>query len=134
MGSNFSELAFSWLAKALIDLASAEKLAAGTNPILETAVYHCQQAAEKALKGYLIFRESRIQKTHDITALLEFASQFDHEFQDWLAIGDRLTFYGTGFRYPGEIEPLEKEEAEKAIVDTKLLIAIIQNKLTILGS
>lgn len=43
-----------WLLKADHDLRSARCLMSGDGePLLDTAVYHCQQAAEKALKAYL---------------------------------------------------------------------------------
>jgi HEPN domain-containing protein len=29
----------------------------GEEPYLDTAVYHCQQAAEKAIKAYLTYRD-----------------------------------------------------------------------------
>ena len=45
----------SWLVKAQHDLASAHRLAEGEDPLLDTAIYHCQQAAEKAIKGFLVY-------------------------------------------------------------------------------
>ncbi|WP_295436736.1 HEPN domain-containing protein [uncultured Thiodictyon sp.] len=42
-----------WLHKAHHDLRSARRLYTDTPPLLDTAAYHCHQAAEKALKGYL---------------------------------------------------------------------------------
>ena len=43
-----------WLHKADHDLRSAVLLMSGDEePLLDTAVYHCQQAAEKVLKAYL---------------------------------------------------------------------------------
>ncbi len=48
-----------WLLTAKADLESAEKLAEPPNPILETAVYHCQQSAEKAIKGFLTLKAQR---------------------------------------------------------------------------
>jgi HEPN domain-containing protein len=59
-----------WLIKARNDLATAHKLASGTDPYLDTAIYHTQQAAEKALKGFLTFHHQQIVKTHDIRFLL----------------------------------------------------------------
>lgn len=47
------ELVKSWLAKAQHDLGSAQLLANNANPYFDTAIYHCQQAAEKALKAFL---------------------------------------------------------------------------------
>jgi hypothetical protein len=43
-----------WLDIAEEDLASAQKLAAPPSPHWKTAVYHCQQAAEKAVKALLV--------------------------------------------------------------------------------
>lgn len=40
-----------WFEKAHRDLLSAEKLAGGEMPLLDTAAYHCRQCAEKAVKG-----------------------------------------------------------------------------------
>jgi HEPN domain-containing protein len=45
------ELVRNWLLKAQRDLAAAHKLAAGVDPFLDIAVYHCQQAAEKAVRS-----------------------------------------------------------------------------------
>jgi HEPN domain-containing protein len=38
-----------WLVKALRDLVTAEQLFAFENPLLDSIVYYCHQAAEKAL-------------------------------------------------------------------------------------
>jgi hypothetical protein len=40
-----------WFAKAFNDLSAAEALIAASPPLFDEAVFHCQQAAEKALKG-----------------------------------------------------------------------------------
>ncbi len=42
-----------WLAKAASDVRSAEVVSAAEPPLLSDASFHCQQAAEKALKGFL---------------------------------------------------------------------------------
>ena len=63
-----------WLQKARDDLAAARKLAAPPDSYLEIAVYHCQQAAEKAVKGFLVFHDHRYAKTHDIETLVKEAT------------------------------------------------------------
>jgi hypothetical protein len=40
-----------WLAKARSDLRSAAILSTAESPLYDTAIYHCQQAAEKAVKA-----------------------------------------------------------------------------------
>jgi HEPN domain-containing protein len=52
-----------WLIKANNDLRSAEQLFKAEPPLLDTAVYHCQQAAEKALKAYLTLQEIPFSKS-----------------------------------------------------------------------
>jgi len=38
-------LVVSWLTKAAHDLESAQRLSSGPDPLLDAAIYHCQQAA-----------------------------------------------------------------------------------------
>jgi hypothetical protein len=47
MDDALHELTRAWLVKAQHDLATARKLSLGPDPLLDTAIYHCQQAAEK---------------------------------------------------------------------------------------
>ena len=47
-----------WLTKAQHDLGSARRLMEGDEPFLDTAVYHCHQAAEKVLKAFLTHHEN----------------------------------------------------------------------------
>ena len=51
-----------WLLKAEEELESARKLIEGDSPILDTAYYHAQQCAEKALKAYLSYSHLPIKK------------------------------------------------------------------------
>jgi HEPN domain-containing protein len=89
-----------WLEFAQADLAAAASLR-GTTPTLRAiAAFHAQQAAEKALKGYLVFREVRFPYTHSINALRELA--FSHApWVQKLEAADGLTPFATTARYPG---------------------------------
>lgn len=60
-----------WLVKAQRDLQTAEILLAQAAPFLDMAVYHCQQAAEKALKGFLFWHDVPFRKTHNLAELLD---------------------------------------------------------------
>jgi len=58
-----------WLVRAQHDLLAAQALL-GTRPTLsDVAVYHCQQAAEKALKAFLFWHDTPFRKTHDLEEL-----------------------------------------------------------------
>ena len=118
-----------WLNKAKSDLASARKLASGSEYYLDTAIYHCQQCAEKAIKGYLVFHDKRVTKTHDIQDLLTNASVFEKTIVQWMEAGENLSQYATMFRYPGEhLEPTESQ-FKKALQEAGDIFSYIQSLL-----
>ncbi|MEA3342478.1 MAG: HEPN domain-containing protein [Chloroflexota bacterium] len=80
-----------WLVKAQRDLSSARKLATEPDPYLDTAVYHCQQAAEKAVKGLLVFYGQRFKKVHNVQFLITQALPFAPELAEQLEAAERLT-------------------------------------------
>ena len=53
-----------WILKAKSDLHLAEKGIKDDDLTLDTAIYHTQQCAEKALKGFLACYEYPLSKTH----------------------------------------------------------------------
>ncbi len=89
-----------WLRKALHDLKSAQKLADATDPYYDTAIYHCQQAAEKAIKGFLAYHDQEIAKTHDVEVLLSEAGKLNNSFAAYLNEATLLSPYATAYRYP----------------------------------
>lgn len=104
-----------WLTKSRHDLGSAGRLMEGDEPYLDTALYHCQQAAEKALEAFLTYHDIRFAFTHDLTPLVVLASPVEPRFQEWRAAADFLTPYGSRFRYPGAAMEPGREEAEDAL-------------------
>jgi HEPN domain-containing protein len=105
-----AELVRSWLTKAWRDLTSARVLAASEPALLDTALYHCQQGAEKAVKGYLVFCDQEFERVHDIEVLIRSAMTHVAEFTDWIDVGIQLTPYARIYRYPGyTIEPTAEQ-------------------------
>ena len=104
-----------WMVKASRDLETARRSAAGEPPFYDIAVYHCQQAAEKAVKAFLIHHGRPYEKTHDIEVLTDLAGEVDAAFGKLADAADALTPYATRFRYPNatfEVEPLPAEYSE----------------------
>ena len=101
-----------WLIKARNDLRSAQRLFTAQPPLLDTAAYHCQQAAEKALKGYLTLHEAPFRKNHLLAPLLAECQAYDPGFGALAEAGEALTPFATSFRYPGDV--LEPEDATVA--------------------
>jgi len=103
-------LVHNWLMKSRRDLLSAKRLARGPEPYLDTAIYHCQQSVEKAIKGWLVYHDQPFGKTHDLRLLVTQASEVDARFTDWFDIAVQVSPYATAYRYPGEVlEPIEDE-------------------------
>ncbi|GBD96675.1 MAG TPA: HEPN domain-containing protein [Nitrospirae bacterium] len=118
-----------WLIKAENDLKSARRLSESSDPILDTAIYHTQQSAEKALKAYLAFKAQPIRKVHDIELLLESCSVFDKDFNQFVDDADILTPYNVAFRYPGpDIEP-HGEEVADAIEKAEKILAFVKSRI-----
>ncbi|MBL7220891.1 MAG: HEPN domain-containing protein [Phycisphaerae bacterium] len=118
-----------WLIKAKHDLESAHRLAAGDDPLLDTAIYHCQQAAEKAVKGFLVLRGQSFGKTHDIRILIEQAEKSEPGFALWQEAAARLTPYAAAFRYPGDFVAPDREEYSLALQAAENLVAYIHSLL-----
>jgi HEPN domain-containing protein len=109
------ELVQNWLIKAQHDLAAARKLAEGPDPYLDVAAYHCQQAAEKAVKAFLVFHDQPFEKTHDVEVLVTLAQRYDPRLASWVEAAVQLTPYATEFRYPGGLLAPPPDEFEQAL-------------------
>lgn len=109
-----------WLKKARRDLLSARRLARGKDPYFDTAIYHCQQTAEKAVKGWLVYHDQSFEKTHDLRLLVTLASEIEPKFTEWFEVAEQVSPYATAYRYPGEVlEPTEDEFNQAVTVSSK---------------
>jgi HEPN domain-containing protein len=90
------------LARAAEDLAAATAL---TVPVtLRSALFHCQQAAEKSLKAFLTWHQTPFPRTHNLTLLSGFCLELDSSLDAVVAPSLALTRFAVAMRYPGEIE------------------------------
>jgi HEPN domain-containing protein len=123
------ELVKIWIHKSTRDLESAKILTSEDPPYFDTAIYHCQQAAEKALKGFLIFCEQEFEKIHDIEKLISLASMHLKEFSSLLSDGKILTPYATKFRYPDDLIEPDNDEYRFAYLSAKKIYDFVISKL-----
>jgi len=98
-----SELVKKWIQKAENDLGSAQ--ACADKGFYDTATFHCQQAAEKALKAYLTEHDLEFDKIHDIEKLAIQAQQADETWSRYMQEAKILTPYAVLSRYPDEEDP-----------------------------
>lgn len=110
-----------WLKKALSNMRAAKLLAHSEAAIFDIAAYHCQQTAEKALKGFLIFHGLKVAKIHNVLSLWKQTARIAPGYYSWADAADRLTPLAFLFRYPGaELEP-DTEIAQEAIEDSETI-------------
>ena len=104
-----------WFVKAEHDLRAAGVLLAASPPLLGEAAYHCQQAAEKSLEGYLSWHDVPFGKSHDLAAIGGLCVSIDVSLEAICMRGDRLSVFAWAFRYPGDPEEPTRAEVDSAI-------------------
>lgn len=125
------DLVRAWLIKARNDLDTARQISGLPDGHLDAAIYHCQQAAEKAVKGFLAFHDVELARTHDLRRLIQMTSSVDAAFSGWMDAAITLTPYATAYRYPGESGTLEpsRSEFDEALKLAADLVAFVCSSL-----
>lgn len=121
-----------WQRLADMDLRTAEYLLSMSPLPVEIICYHCQQSAEKYLKGYLVFCGIAPPKMHDLDELCKLCIKSTDSFK---SISDKcsdLTAYGVQPIYPMELI-LEEKDMQHALESAKAIknfvLSIIQEKI-----
>ena len=117
-----------WLNLAQEDLKVAQLLL--PEELFAPIAYHCQQAAEKALKGYLVHKRQPIVKTHELGKLLEICLKFDRDFDKIYEAARFLNPFATKFRYPSEFDIPDLDEAKLALKYAKSILNFISKKVS----
>jgi len=94
----------------------------------EDLCYQAQQAAEKSLKGLLIYFGVEPEFTHNINKLLSELEKYT-EIPDNIKETIKLTNYAVQTRYPAEYEEITKEEYENSLKITKNCLDWVENKI-----
>ena len=126
-----------WLLKAESDLKTAVVAIRQNDPTTDTAIFHTQQCAEKALKGFLAFKRAKIQKIHHLVKLVEQCIVFDSAFENLILDASDLTPKATEFRYPDDLDEIDDisqlfppvEKVEEAIVQAKRILDFVKAKI-----
>jgi HEPN domain-containing protein len=123
-----------WFVIAEEDLRFA-KMALRDEQCIAPAIFHTQQCAEKALKGYLVYKQQPLRKIHDLTELIALCQQLDESFFALMDIAASLNPYATKFRYPDsfimpDIATLKVsiDEAEQILNFVKERIACLEKQ------
>ena len=122
-------LARMWIEKAEEDLLVAQRLLDPPEVCpFSTVCFHAQQSVEKYIKAILVARSIPFPKAHDIGELLHLLPA---SVSVPLSVEEQelLTFYATTGRYPGEYEPVTRDDAERALAAARGVREAVRAKL-----
>ena len=120
-------LAKQWVAKAENDLLCADNNLNADRTPYDAVCFHCQQAAEKCLKAFLVFHECRHPLTHDLLLLLEQISLIAPEVEDLRDVLVILLPYAVEVRYPDDQMTPAKADAQEARQASQTVFDWIKN-------
>ncbi len=111
-----AEQAGPWIRKAENDLLAADNNLASARIPYDVVCFHCQQAAEKLIKGVLVSLGAEPSRTHDLLALLETirslaAAEVPEPVTSSCVV---LNPYAVEIRYPDDDWTAEPEDAREA--------------------
>lgn len=111
MTKDLKEYIQKWITIAEHDILNAQTVIEYQPIVLDTACFHCQQAVEKFLKAFLIFKGKEITKTHNVKFLLEESSNLDVDF---LGVDIKnLNDFAIDVRYPDDYMMPELDETKE---------------------
>jgi len=115
-----------WLTTANEDRRVAALCLAADPPLRGVAAFHCQQAVEKLLKGFLTLAGKRGGKTHSLAQLGAGATGSFPEIAELVAAARDWSNWAVDFRYPSRrrrAQPPQAEELRRALAVIDVLAA-----------
>lgn len=113
-----------WFEKAKMDLDAAQYLL-NMHPVpIEIICYHCQQSAEKMLKGVLTAYNIFPERTHDLLQLCRQCEELDEDFKQFVDSCVELSPYAVQVRYPSDIE-LDMTDMNRAVKEATRIFEFV---------
>lgn len=109
------EIILDWLKRARSNLERAKMGKVSPGILYEDLCFDAQQAVEKSLKAILVKLNQPFPKTHSIGILLKLIEEAGIEIPQNINQAKLLTAYAVDARYPGNYEPVSKEEYNEAL-------------------
>jgi HEPN domain-containing protein len=112
-----------WIEKAEHDLIAAQLIIEHRPMILDIACFHCQQAVEKYLKTFLVFKQIEFPRTHNLDLLIQNCTALQPAFEsiDLRSLED----FAVRGRYPHDFlmpELSETQEFYQIALQIKILV------------
>jgi HEPN domain-containing protein len=104
-----------WIQFAKNDLLVAKELDVEKHFVRRAILVHCQQAVEKYLKAFLLFKNESNSRIHDLLILCKKCEKYDEGF---VSFEEDLTWISVHYlqsRYPDNFEDISLKEAERSL-------------------
>jgi HEPN domain-containing protein len=115
----------SWLSKARSDLLSARILVEHSPLVLGPAAFHCQQAVEKTLKAFLVWRSVPFDRVHSLVYLMDLCEAEEPRFSSMREAAENLSPYAVEIRYPGDVLEISPNEARQALAAAEAVVDLV---------
>jgi HEPN domain-containing protein len=117
-----------WYEKAIKDLRGAQILyeSDADNSLV---AFHCQQAIEKMLKGYVLKHTKELLSGHSLIFLIRRAAKFDEEIRKFTKDVAFVNQFYVETRYPADIpDEVDEYEEQECFETAREVIIYIQSK------
>ena len=104
-----------WLLRTKEDLDAATLMLAASSPLVRTALFHCQQAVEKAMKAFLTWHDAAFREVHNLEELGKSCCRLDSAKASAVTRVTALAKYAVRFRYPGAPYEPDVEEGRDSL-------------------
>ena len=118
-----------WLRRAKEDLDAAALVLTVPSPLIRTALFHSQQAVEKAMKAFLTWHDAAFREVHNLEELGESCIRLDSTLASSVTRVTVLTKYAVRFRYPGAPYEPDVEEAQESLGLAQEFVEVVLAKL-----
>ena len=123
--SGDSKRYYDWLFHAYQDLLAARMLVTDRR-LFNPTVFHCQQAIEKSLKAFLLYKHRKLFDGHNLTWLCKQAALTDQSFTKWIGKSTLLNRFYIETRYPADIpEEIDRQLVEEILEATEDMMDFI---------
>jgi len=123
--SGDSKRYYDWLFHAYQDLLAARMLIEDRR-LFNPTVFHCQQAIEKSLKAFLLYKHRKLFDGHNLTWLCKQAALTDQSFTKWIGKSTLLNRFYIETRYPADIpEEIDRQLVEEILEATEDMMDFI---------
>jgi HEPN domain-containing protein len=129
MSSKPEELARLWLRKADNDLITARQTLLLRDGPTDTACFHAQQAAEKALKALLTYHQVTFPKIHELVRLLDLAIPYLPELEEFRLVLAEMSNYAVEARYPDDWFEPARHDAVEALSSAERIVESVRKNL-----